>query len=98
MVRSSLGSMYRSALLALYRRDVSLGDLGPVVSFTFDDFPRTALTVGGSILERFGTRATFYVCMGLLGHTNDLGEHFGVADLKDLLRRGHEIGGHGVRH
>ena len=98
MIRSQLGSVYRSAVCALFCRKVVLGDLGPIVSFTFDDFPRTALTVGGVILENFGARATFYICMGLLGHHNEMGEHFGADDLKNLLKRGHEIGGHGFRH
>ena len=32
-----------------------------VVSFTFDDFPRTALEIGGRILEDAGVRGTYTV-------------------------------------
>ena len=46
-LRHHLGSLRRRALCALYRRTVSLGNRGPIVSFTFDDFPRTAYSTGG---------------------------------------------------
>ena len=39
----------------------------PLISFTFDDFPRSALTVGGEILERHGARGTYYASLGVMG-------------------------------
>ena len=32
----------------------------PVVSFTFDDFPRSALTVGGRVLRAHGWAGTYF--------------------------------------
>lgn len=39
----------------------------PLVSFTFDDVPDTALHNGAAILERHGVRGTFYIAGGLRG-------------------------------
>jgi peptidoglycan/xylan/chitin deacetylase (PgdA/CDA1 family) len=82
----------------LYKRSVLLGDRGPIVTFTFDDFPHSALTTGGAIIERYGGKATFYVAMGLAGTTNSLGEQFNRADLHTLVDRGHEVGSHTFSH
>jgi len=91
-LRHYLGSLRRTALCVFYRRGVPLGDRGPIVSFTFDDFPRSALSVGGSILEEFGARGTYYVSPGLINSTNELGEQFHADDLHCLLEEGHELG------
>jgi len=93
--RSAAGSYL---LHALHRRPALLGQKGPFISFTFDDFPRSAGTVGAAILERYGVRATFYVAMGLMGTTNELGELFEAEDLQSLARRGHELGNHSYSH
>jgi peptidoglycan/xylan/chitin deacetylase (PgdA/CDA1 family) len=90
--RSHLGSVRRSLLCAFYRRTAPLGDHGPVVSFSFDDFPRTALVTGGAILEAYGARGTYYVTGGLMNVSNELGELFVADDLRPLLEKGHELG------
>jgi peptidoglycan/xylan/chitin deacetylase (PgdA/CDA1 family) len=82
----------------MYRRPAALGNLGPIVTFTFDDFPRSALTVGGSILESFAVRATYYVSMGLMDAENPLGPQFSREDLHSLVERGHEVAIHGFDH
>ncbi len=85
-------------LCSFHKRTVALGDLGPIVTFTFDDFPRSALAIGGDIVERYGGRATYYVAMGLMGASNDLGEQFRRADLHSLVERGHELANHSFSH
>ena len=40
---------------------------GPVVSFTFDDVPKTSFTHGAGILDEFGAHGTFYISGGLCG-------------------------------
>jgi peptidoglycan/xylan/chitin deacetylase (PgdA/CDA1 family) len=97
-LRTRLGDIRREALCAFYRRPVPLGTCGPVVSFTFDDFPRTALSAGGTILEKFGTRGTYYVTLGLMDKANELGELFHADDLRSLLDRGHDLGTHTFHH
>jgi peptidoglycan/xylan/chitin deacetylase (PgdA/CDA1 family) len=97
-VRSFLGALRRTMLASLYRRMVPLGDRGPIVSFAFDDFPRTAYVVGGRILESYGARGTYYVAPGLMGTFNGLGEICNADDLQSLLAHGHELGTQTLHH
>jgi peptidoglycan/xylan/chitin deacetylase (PgdA/CDA1 family) len=70
----------------------------PVVTFTFDDFPKSALT-GADIVEKQGGRAGFYACTSLMGLRSPMmGEMFDAATLADLHARGHEIGAHSHSH
>jgi peptidoglycan/xylan/chitin deacetylase (PgdA/CDA1 family) len=97
-VRSGLGAVRRRMLCSLGRRTVPLGNRGPIISFTFDDFPRTAYTIGGSILEQSGARGTFYAAYGLMNTSNELGEQFCADDLHSLLGKGHELATHTYSH
>jgi peptidoglycan/xylan/chitin deacetylase (PgdA/CDA1 family) len=97
-LRSQFGRIRRGVLNARHQRVVPLGDRGPIVSFTFDDFPRTALTAGAPILERYGARGTYYVAMSLMNKTNASGEQFRYEDLISVLTRGHEIASHTFNH
>jgi len=97
-VRSGLAEARRRVLRALCRRDVPLGNHGPMVSFSFDDFPRTAYLSGGAILQQFGARGTYYTAMGLMNTANELGEQFRAGDLDALLEKGHELASHTFRH
>ena len=71
---------------------------GGVASFTFDDFPKSALTVGGAILEKYGARGTYYTAMQLAGTRSDLGRLFEVDDIAGAHRAGHEIACHTFSH
>ncbi len=97
-IRSQIGKVREEVLCSLFRRAVMLENPAPTVSFTFDDFPRSALTVGAGIIERFGGRATYYTAMGLMGTSNKLGEHFIATDLSALIERGHELANHTFSH
>lgn len=90
--------MWRFGLPVWKRRSVRLRNTEPLVSFTFDDFPRSALTTGGAILQNYNGRGTYYTAMGLKGITNHEGEHFSVEDLRELVRDGHELGSHTYGH
>jgi len=70
----------------------------PIISFAFDDFPRTALSEGGRILEEAGARGTFYTALGLAGTSNNLGRQFQIEDLHELVERGHELATHTFDH
>jgi peptidoglycan/xylan/chitin deacetylase (PgdA/CDA1 family) len=97
-VRAQLGSLRRQMLSSAYSRQVPLGARGPIVSFAFDDFPRTALTSGGRILKSCGARGTYYTAIGLMNSSNDLGEQFRTEDLDSLLADGHELASHTFGH
>ena len=70
----------------------------PIVSFTFDDFPRSALTVGGAMLVERGLRGTYYASMGLMGQQSSRGEIYNAEDLRVLIEKGHELACHTFSH
>jgi len=70
----------------------------PLISFTFDDFPRSALLVGGAILSRFGLGGTYYASLGLIGKETASGPIFLSDDLTNLFEQGHELGCHTFSH
>lgn len=94
-----LNNRYRTELSRLfYRRTLRLQSPVAIVSFTFDDFPRSALLAGGRILERRGFRGTFYASMGRMGDDTVVGRLFGPDDLTALVSQGHELGCHTFGH
>ena len=71
----------------------------PMVSFTFDDIPKSAATTGAGILEDHGARGTFYVSGGLVGTTSS--PDWAAVDAPGHRRpasQGHEIGCHTFSH
>jgi peptidoglycan/xylan/chitin deacetylase (PgdA/CDA1 family) len=70
----------------------------PLASITFDDFPKSAWTVAGPILERFGARATYYAAGRFCGGHEDGIVYFDAEDLRAAQRAGHEIGAHSFAH
>ena len=69
----------------------------PIVTVTFDDFPKSALN-GADIVESSGGKAGFYACTSMAGHNGPYGEMFDTETLTDLQSRGHEIGSHTDTH
>jgi peptidoglycan/xylan/chitin deacetylase (PgdA/CDA1 family) len=71
----------------------------PMVSFTFDDVPKSAATAGAGILEAYDARGTFYISGGLVGTTDSPNwTAIDAEDIVDLHRKGHEIGCHTFSH
>src|SRR5260370_38291838 len=70
----------------------------PMVSFTFDDIPKSAATTGARILEDHNARGTFYVSGGLVGTTEQDWAAVDAQDIVALHRNGHEIGCHTFSH
>ena len=52
------GKYQRSASDLLHRRPLTMRNARPLVSFTFDDFPKNALYTGGAILAAAGIGAS----------------------------------------
>lgn len=69
-----------------------------IISFTFDDFPKTAATYGADALDHIAARGTYYTCTGMAGMTNILGEMFTSEDIEALHMAGHEIAAHTHTH
>src|SRR5881394_4086832 len=80
------------------RRSIRLVNQSPLISFTFDDFPRTALHAGGDILEKYGLAGTYYAAFGLMNTEAPVGRIFSEDDLRGVLDRGHELGCHTFDH
>ncbi len=70
----------------------------PLVSFTFDDVPRSAVTVGARGLAERGWRGTFFLAGGLEGRRHDGQAMFTREDLHELAEGGQEIGCHTHSH
>ncbi|HUD89683.1 MAG TPA: polysaccharide deacetylase family protein [Xanthobacteraceae bacterium] len=70
----------------------------PMVSFTLDDLPKSAVTTGADVLEAHNARGTFYVSGGLVGAATPDWAAGDAADIVALHRRGHEIGCHTFSH
>ena len=70
----------------------------PIISFSFDDFPRSSLLTGGRILQSFGLAGTYYASLGLIGQQTATGTMLLAEDLKTLLAQGHELGCHTFSH
>jgi peptidoglycan/xylan/chitin deacetylase (PgdA/CDA1 family) len=82
----------------LARRELAIHTPVPLISFTFDDFPRSAFLEAGSILTRYGARGTYYASLGLMEKQSQMGPMYQTEDLKELVRLGHELGCHTFRH
>lgn len=70
----------------------------PLVSFTFDDVPESALSEGAGILEKYGIFGTFYIAGGMAGQIEPERTLISAQGCAELARRGHEIGCHTFSH
>ncbi len=81
-------------------------DKAAVFSFTFDDGIRDQLTVAVPLLEKYGWRGTFFIITKPTKDTKAQAEKgkpgawCGISweELKDMAKRGHEIGNHSATH
>jgi peptidoglycan/xylan/chitin deacetylase (PgdA/CDA1 family) len=70
----------------------------PMVSFTFDDVPESAATLGAPMLEDFGGHGTFYVAGSLVNRRSDHWNGIHPDQIVALHRKSHEIGCHTFSH
>ena len=75
-----------------------LNNSRPMVSFTFDDVPLSAATVGADMLEQYDARGTFYVSGGLADSRSSNWTSVGGNDIVRLHHKGHEIACHTFSH
>lgn len=80
------------------RRMIDIKTDAPIISVTFDDFPKTAANIGAPMLEAKGWRGTYYTSAKLEGTTNHHGPQFDRRDVIALDKAGHEIAGHSHDH
>ena len=92
------GKYRRTLSTVLCRRPVEMKNTAPLISFTFDDFPQSALQVGGKILRAYGVAGTYYVSLGLLNRDEPTGRICSSTELTEVLAQGHELGCHTFGH
>jgi glycosyltransferase involved in cell wall biosynthesis len=92
------GQYQRITARSFARRPFAIVPQAPIISFTFDDFPRSALLTAGSILRSYGLAGTYYASFGLMGRQAPTGSIFLPEDLKSLVEQGHELGCHTFSH
>jgi peptidoglycan/xylan/chitin deacetylase (PgdA/CDA1 family) len=82
----------------LFAAPMRLKSRQPMVSFTFDDIPLSAATVGAPMLEEYGGRGTFYVAGGLVDRPNNHCDGIDARGIVKLRHSGHEIACHTFSH
>ena len=96
---SKLHGYYQRKVGSLvFRRPFTVELRQSIVSFTFDDFPRSALFNGGAILKKLGIAGTYYAAFGLVNQDTPTGRIFSPEDLPLLFDQGHELGCHTFSH
>jgi peptidoglycan/xylan/chitin deacetylase (PgdA/CDA1 family) len=82
----------------LYKQLLTIDVGAPFISFTFDDFPQSALHRGGEILKSYGAVGTYYASLGLMDLDSPSGRVCSADDLAMALDEGHELGCHTFAH
>jgi peptidoglycan/xylan/chitin deacetylase (PgdA/CDA1 family) len=98
LVKRAQGRYQRASARYFCQRPFRVNPAVPIISVTFDDFPRSAWLAGGAILQSFGVRGTYYVSLGLMGKQIETGNMFLAEDLQALVANGHELGCHTFKH
>ncbi len=70
----------------------------PMVSFTFDDPPKSSATDGAPMLDEYKARGTFYISGGLVDQLSDHWMGINAEEIVRLHRAGHEIACHTFSH
>jgi peptidoglycan/xylan/chitin deacetylase (PgdA/CDA1 family) len=70
----------------------------PMVSFTFDDPPKSSATVGAPMLYEYKARGTYYISGGLVGQPSEHWMGISADEIVGLHRAGHEIACHTFSH
>jgi peptidoglycan/xylan/chitin deacetylase (PgdA/CDA1 family) len=84
--------------VAFRNKGLAINTARPIVSFTFDDAPRSSANIGANILESAGLCGTFYVAGSLCGSEQDGRPYLSPDDLVTLHRHGHELACHTYSH
>lgn len=88
----------RTLAKRLHRRDATIDGSVPMITFTFDDAPRSAFETGAAVLESHGARGTYFVSLGLMSTTTEIGPIGGEGELERAVADGHELGCHTFHH
>ena len=96
--RSLKGKLRRRLVRLQSRRPARVALQRPMVSFSFDDVPVSAITTAGALLEAKDARGTYFICAGLAGQDSRMGAYASRDELLAAEARGHEIACHTFGH
>jgi len=96
--RSLKGKLRRRVVRLQERRPARVALDRPMVSFSFDDAPATAIQTAGAMLEARGARGAYFICAGLAGRDSRMGRYATRDEVIAASARGHEIGCHTFSH
>jgi peptidoglycan/xylan/chitin deacetylase (PgdA/CDA1 family) len=96
--RSLKGKLRRRVVRLQARRPARVVLERPMVSFSFDDVPISAVETAGAMLEAKGARGTYFICAGLAGQDSRMGPYASREALLAAQARGHEIACHTYGH
>ena len=96
--RSLKGKLRRRLVQWVERRPARLTTSRPMVSFSFDDAPASALSEGTAWLEAHGARGTYFISASLAGRDGPMGRYATRAEVKAAHGRGHDIACHSFSH
>ena len=96
---SFYGKLRRRLARLIYTKPARFEGLArPLLTISFDDAPTSAAHAGAAVLEKYGTRGTFFISAGLSGSDSHLGPYTTEAEIKALHAAGHEIACHTHSH
>lgn len=98
LIARATGKARRVLANNLCRRLVPIKGAAPIISFTFDDAPKSALSTGQEILKAYGARATYFVSLGILSGDTEVGKIACPDDLARAVEDGGELGCHTFDH
>jgi peptidoglycan/xylan/chitin deacetylase (PgdA/CDA1 family) len=96
--RSLKGKLRRRIVRLQARRPARVALERPMVSFSFDDVPISAVETAGAMLEAKGAHGTYFICAGLADQDSRMGRYAGREALLAAQARGHEIACHTYGH
>jgi peptidoglycan/xylan/chitin deacetylase (PgdA/CDA1 family) len=96
--RSLKGKLRRRLTQWVDRRPARFATSRPMISFTFDDAPASALCEGAARLEAQDARGTYYIAASLAGRDGPMGRYATRDQIKAAAGRGHDIACHSFSH
>ncbi|MDB5429208.1 MAG: polysaccharide deacetylase [Caulobacter sp.] len=96
--RTLKGKIRRRLVRLAHRRAAVVNLPRPLISFSFDDAPASAATIGAQLLEAHGHRGTYYISAALAGHDGPMGRYANAEQIAALAQAGHEIACHTYSH
>jgi len=93
-----IGSARKIASSLFYKSPVNIGSDKKLISFTFDDVPKSTFDNAIPILNKYNIKGTFYVALSLMEGIHNSKGLFAAEDLHKCLNAGHELGCHSYSH